>query len=103
MTAPSPSNQQRAAELAEALNTHPEAWVVHRALPVVLAAEARGRAEAAAKIREIADDLDSYAHDRGRPAPGSYDHGLSMAQRATATDLRVLAADLTAPADRSQP
>ncbi|MCU1617176.1 MAG: hypothetical protein JWO98_4716 [Frankiales bacterium] len=39
-------------------------------------------------VEDVAEDYEGYVADRGRPAPGSYDHGLNMAQKAAAVDLR---------------
>jgi hypothetical protein len=39
-------------------------------------------------VEGLAEDYEGYVADRGRPAPGSYDHGLDMAQKAVALDLR---------------
>jgi hypothetical protein len=39
-------------------------------------------------VEALAEDYEGYVADRGRPAPGSFDHGLNMAQKAAALDLR---------------
>ena len=56
----------------------------------LLADAAAGRAaqEAVERVRALAGDYEGYVTDRGRPEPGSFDHGLNMAQRAAAIDIR---------------
>lgn len=94
-----------AAKLArEVLLADPASWVVYRIGAALADREARGRAEAAAKIETIAEALADEADARTRSAANQgedkpfqgYLNGRAEATRGAARRLRALAAELSA-------
>lgn len=81
------TDQQRAAETLRL-------YEVERIAAALDAAEARGRAEVAAKIEALATQWDDMARDHDEQSATN----TAVVYRAHARRLRALAADLTAPA-----
>jgi hypothetical protein len=77
--------------------------VAHNALPKLIAAvrAALDAQEAVRRVEALAEELEGYTQRRGRPAPGSYDYGVNLAQADAAECIRrALAGEpLTTPGD----